>query len=297
MPQATGNLTIFSEDGDKFFLILNGEKQNTVAQTNLRVEDLPQQYYNAKIIFEDKAIPDVSKDRLMIADFNGTFMDVTYKIKKDKNNGSCKLKYFSMVPIQQGFVPPANCYVVHSGRPQAPMQQQVVVEQNVPVQQTTVTRSTTTNNNAALNMNVGGMGVNVSINDPAVQTTTTTTTISSSSTSGGYTSAPVQQAPVGCNGQYPMNPSDFSNALKTVSNEGFDETRLSTAKQIASSNCLSTGQITQICKTFGFEETKLSFAKYAYEFCTDRKNYFNVNNVFGFSSSKEELNSYIQSYR
>ncbi|MBK8658244.1 MAG: hypothetical protein IPN22_05070 [Bacteroidetes bacterium] len=60
-PQPVGHLTIFSEDGDKFFLILNGERQNNVAQTNLRVEDLPQPYYSAKIIFEDKSLADISK--------------------------------------------------------------------------------------------------------------------------------------------------------------------------------------------------------------------------------------------
>ncbi|MFN7675721.1 hypothetical protein, partial [Flavobacterium sp.] len=48
-----GHLNIFSEDGDRFTLILNGEVINDVPQTNLRVEDLNQPYYNAKIRFED----------------------------------------------------------------------------------------------------------------------------------------------------------------------------------------------------------------------------------------------------
>lgn len=38
--QPVGHLTIFSEDGDRFQLILNGELINDVPQTNLRVEDL-----------------------------------------------------------------------------------------------------------------------------------------------------------------------------------------------------------------------------------------------------------------
>jgi len=56
-----GHLTIFSEDGDKFKLILNGELQNDIPQTNLRIEDLSQPYYNAKIQFEDKTLQDISK--------------------------------------------------------------------------------------------------------------------------------------------------------------------------------------------------------------------------------------------
>ncbi|HEU0135952.1 MAG TPA: hypothetical protein VFQ50_01535, partial [Flavobacterium sp.] len=83
-----GHLTIFSEDGDKFYLVLNGEKINDVPQTNLRVEELTQPYYNAKIIFDDKAKAEISKNYLQIADVDGIFMDVTYKIKRDKNNAN-----------------------------------------------------------------------------------------------------------------------------------------------------------------------------------------------------------------
>ena len=92
----------------------------------------------------------------------------------------------------------------------------------------------------------------------------------------------------------PMNNRDFSSAFETVKNLGFDETRLKTAKQIVSDNCMNTSQISQICGVFGFESSKLDFAKFAFEFCVEPKNYFKINNVFGFSSSVDELNNYIQ---
>ena len=50
----TANLTIFSEDGLKFYLVLNGERYNDVTQTNIRIEELPNPYYNCKIIFDQK---------------------------------------------------------------------------------------------------------------------------------------------------------------------------------------------------------------------------------------------------
>jgi len=59
--QPVANLTIFSDSGDKFFLYLNGEKQNNVAQTNLRVEDLPQAYYSAKIVFDDEVTAELKR--------------------------------------------------------------------------------------------------------------------------------------------------------------------------------------------------------------------------------------------
>ena len=72
-PGMVGHLTIFSEDGDKFTLILNGEVINDVPQTNLRVEDLNQPYYNAKIKFEDNTLADITKNNLMLTDVDGIF--------------------------------------------------------------------------------------------------------------------------------------------------------------------------------------------------------------------------------
>lgn len=277
--QPIGALTIFSEDGDKFFLILNGEKQNNIAQTNLRVEDLPQPYYTAKIIFEDKTLPEINKKNIMVTDADGIFADVTYKIKHDKE-GNPKMSSipYSTIPIRQGYVAPSNVYVTHYG---------------TPIQATTYTQTTTTTvgtPSANANINIGGINMNVNINDPfdneIIETTTTTTTSNNTSTN-----TPKQ---VGCNNTYAISIGNFASALATIKKQSFEDVKLSTAKQIASSNCLSTNQIVEICNTFNFEESKLDFAKFAYNHCTDINNYFKVNNVFKFSSSADNLNEYLQ---
>jgi hypothetical protein len=280
-PMITGNLTIFSEDGDKFYLVLNGERQNNVAQTNLRIEDLAQPYYNAKIIFEDKSIADVSKNNLPIADpTSGQAMDVTYKIKKD-GSGKAKLRYFSAVPVVQGYVAPSNVYVMHYGQPAGAM--------GGTVSQTTTTTTTTNGGTVGASMNVNGMNVNVSVNDPLMNSSVshTTTTTTTSYSDGRYdNSAPVNDC-------YAMKSSNFQSAKATITNESFDETRLSTAKSIISSNCLTSDQVLEICKLFSFEQSRLDFAKCAYGKTVDQNNYFKVNNAFSFSSSKDELNRYI----
>lgn len=275
-----GNLTIFSEDGDKFFLILNGEKQNDIAQTNLRIEELNQPYYNAKIIFEDKSLIEISKNNLTIADFDGVYQDVTYKIKRDKNNKSkMKLNFFSQILVEQHYIAPKNVYVMHYGQPASS-------EGYTQTTTTTVGQGT----NVGANINMGGINMNVNVTDPYGQTVTeTTTTHSSSSTNTTHHQS------AGCSRNYAMNTRDFNTALASIKGQPFDDTRLKVAKQIASANCLSTGQIAQICESFGFEESKLDFAKYAYEFCTEPNNYFKINPVFGFSSSVDELTEFIQS--
>lgn len=280
-----GHLTIFSEDGDKFFLILNGERQNDVAQTNLRVEDLNQPYYNAKIIFENKSLLDISKNFLPITDADKEFQDVTYKIKKDKNNKTkMKMNFFSMIPVQVGFIPPSNVHVIHYGQP-------VFVETN-PSHSTTTTTTSSTVGGVGVGVNVGGVSIGVNINEPVGTVTQTTTTTHSSSGNTTYSEDP---RPRGCTNRNAMNANNFSSALATIKKQGFDDTKLKIAKQIADANCLNTNQITQICQTFGFEDNKLDFAKFAYDYCVEPKNYFKLNSIFSFSSNVDDLTDYIQS--
>lgn len=297
-----GHLTIFSEDGDKFFLILNGEAQNDIPQTNLRIEDLNQPYYNAKVIFEDKTLIEISKNNLGITDVDGVFQDVTYKIKRDKNNkGKMKMNFFSMIPVRQGYIAPSNIYVMHYGQPR-----EVIVESQQPVRGGTVTQTTTTTttgsaDNINANINVGGVNMGFSINDNmgggnTHTTTTTTTTSSSHSNHGSHVEVvPVESIPIGCSGRTCMKPVDFNAALSTLRKLAFEDSKLKTAKQIISVNCLSVDQIIQIANLFSFEDNKLDLAKYAYDYCIEPRNYFKLNGIFTFSSNADELSDYIQS--
>lgn len=284
--QKMGNLTVFSEDGDKFYLVLNGEKQNDVPQTNIKIEELPQPYYSAKIIFADSTLEPISKKNLMITDAEGKMMDVTYKIKKDKQRKT-KLAYFSAIEVQDDAMAPSGTYVRRWGHP-------VNNNNNGGYSQTT---TTTTSNVGSASISVPGMNVSIAVNDPIDSHTTTTTTTTSSSSqtyqtnSNSNTNSNTNSNNNNC--RWAMKPGDFSAAKKTITESSFDDTKLSTAKSIVSANCLSTDQVVEICKLFSFEESKLEFAKFAYKFTTDPKNYFKVNNVFSFSTSKEDLNSYI----
>ncbi|MFA6152701.1 MAG: DUF4476 domain-containing protein [Chitinophagaceae bacterium] len=297
----TANLTVFSENGSKFYLILNGERYNDIPQTNIRIEELPNPYYNCRIIFEDKSIPEISKNALMLTDANGIMQDVTYRIKKD-NKSRNVLRFYSFVPAQQNMARPSNCATYRFGSPNRMLNNSNgSYTETTTIQQSSIEPIT-------INMNVGGANVDMSL--PA-NTGINTTTITSSSGNNirrdnydndnrqypnrGNNNSNNRNNKRGCN--VSMNSGDFNEAKATVANNSFDETKLSTAKQIISSNCVSTNQIIALLSTFSFEESKLDFAKYAYEFCMDRNNYFKVSNAFTFESSKTELNAYVQSMR
>jgi hypothetical protein len=96
-----------------------------------------------------------------------------------------------------------------------------------------------------------------------------------------------------CTNETAMAQGDFIVAKSTIEESSMEESKLSTAKNMATANCLNSDQVTEICSLFTFEESKLKFAKFAYKYTTDPKNYFKVNNVFSFDTSKEALNKYI----
>jgi Domain of unknown function (DUF4476) len=289
-----GVITIFSEDGDKFYLVMNGVQQNATPQTNVRVDGLTNDFYNSKIIFEDKTKPEISKNLPTKDAGSGQFVEWTFKIKKMKD-GDLKLRAFGSAPVPVNYNPPPDVYVMHYGQPAPPAT--TVTQTSV----TTTNMNAGNNGGASVSINAGGAGVNMSVNiaDPTLnsgvstQTTTTRTTTYSQTSSSSYDNS--QPVAAGC--QYPMDWGSFKSAKATVEQASFEDTKLSTAKSILASNCVSSEQVVQLCNLFGFEETKLNFAKFAYSKATDPGNYFKVNNVFGFDASKTDLNNFISAHQ
>jgi hypothetical protein len=290
----TSNLIIFSEQGEPFYLILNGVKQNVDPETNILVTDLPGNTYKAKIIFEDSNIPDLDKNIF----FQNFGFEHTFNIKQNRK-GKYVMRYMGQVLIPQTFIDVPQQTVIVFGSPQI-----------ATTTTTTTTSSTTTvgHNNSGVSMGVNvndpnsGVSVNMnvntgSINNPNVQISETTTTTSTISTTGVNTQATqavyVQgyNGPIGC--EIPMTPRDFQNAKRVIASKDFDESKLMIAKQIIDTNCMTSAQVRELLFLFDFEDTKLEFAKYCYGFTYDIGNYFEVNDAFDFESSIEELDEFI----
>jgi hypothetical protein len=91
-----------------------------------------------------------------------------------------------------------------------------------------------------------------------------------------------------------MDQTSFNNAKNSINSKSFEDSKLTLAKQVTKSNCMTAAQIKEVMGLFSFEETKLDFAKYAYDFCYNQGNYYEVNDGFGFESTIEELNQYLE---
>jgi hypothetical protein len=58
--QVVNNLVVFCNDGEQFTLILNGERQNEVPQTKVRVEGLNLKKYQVRIVFQNRKMKDAT---------------------------------------------------------------------------------------------------------------------------------------------------------------------------------------------------------------------------------------------
>jgi hypothetical protein len=292
----TSNLVIFSDEGNKFFVVVNGLRINDQAQTNVRVTGLNADYVNCKIVFESELLPDIEKKTMMLSRGN----EVTYHIKKNKK-GETVCNPYSEVPLAQS---PANTTtqqtVVYSN---VPYNDGIVIRTGNGTSSTTTTTSTTTMGNTNVtnaNVGVGGVGMNVTIYDGTggttgtTSTTTTTTTYSSTNSNSTNTNSNTNNTNnYNNNCIYGMSNTDLGAAKNSLNSTSFDDTKKSTFKQIVSSKCIISSQVKELLQTFTFEENKLEMAKYAYSYVADPSNYYTINDIFTFDNSKSELSTYV----
>jgi len=90
-----------------------------------------------------------------------------------------------------------------------------------------------------------------------------------------------------------MPPVTFNNALNSIASQSFESGRVAVARQLISSNCMSSEQVRSILTLMQFESSRLDLAKYAYRFTCDPQNYHVVYSVFQFGSSVQDLANFL----
>ena len=209
------------------------------------------------------------------------------------------------------------------------IQEQPVAKTTVTQTTTTTTKSQpaktapATGGNVSMGINVDGVNMGISINasemggsmdmnmdveetEHTTITTTTTTTTSQSEQAPKPAPKPVAKpapapAPVAAPAKptgrcaSSMAPASFSKAMDNISSSTFEDSKMTVAKQVTKANCLTSAQIAEVMGLFSFEDSKLQYAKYAYDFCYNQGDYYEVNSAFTFESSIEDLNQYLES--
>lgn len=175
---AQSNLSIFNNNGQSFYVVLNGIRQNSKPETNVQVAQIKNGSYAVKVIFADGKTPDIDKNFMIDAPY-----DITARIIFKKGKG--KLQLMGQEPthgvIQEAVVfrptDAANYSDAVVVNTQTTPVQNTTTIQTSPVQNTTTIQTTGTSNNAGVNMNMNIQETpNTTTQTLNTNTTTTTTT-------------------------------------------------------------------------------------------------------------------------
>jgi hypothetical protein len=314
--QDTYNVVIFSEDGEPFYAYMNGIRQNDKPETNIRVTGLNASALNVRVEFEDKNLPKLKQNVMPEPGYEHT-INIRRNMKKE-----LKMSYFGRVALADAQQGSATNIAYHtaentpdnngSSTSQTSNSGYNMGDGGVSVTTTTTsTQISSSPNNVSINM--GGNGINVNMTGNGVQNSSSSTTVtttsstgysSSSSVSGSsqdYSTGGTRNVNTGSNsGNYsacsvPMAPGAYDKMKKSVEEKPFSDTKMSTAKIATKNSCLSSAQIKGICQLFNMDDDKLAYAKYAYDYCVDKSNYYTVSEIFSFSSTTDSFNKFLES--
>ena len=301
----------FSEFGENFILYVNGQQQNQAAASNVKVENLTQEFVQIRVDFPEMPGQGFASN---VGFEPGS--ETTYIIKKNRK-GEYVARLHNVAPIGGATAAaPAPQATPQSAPVPAPAPQPaaVQVETRMPAEQTTTITTTTTTkptgrDGVGINMQVPGGGINIQVEgmdmDMTIEETTTITTTTTTTSTPAPQAVPAPQpepirrpAIPGYNGRigcdWPADDANIAQMKKSLESQSFEDSKMTVAKQATRGKCMSAAQIKNVMGVFTFEDSKLEYAKFAYDYCYDVDNYYILNDAFTFSSSVDELNEFIE---
>ncbi|MBS1742951.1 MAG: DUF4476 domain-containing protein [Bacteroidetes bacterium] len=300
-----GSLNVFSQNGDKFFLYLDGIKQNETAQSNVRISNIPGLYYTVKIVFNDSKLPTIVKNNVVVSDAEEQLVDAAYRIRRDQS-AKPRFNFYAIGPAKTDFTPPPGMSVftfstpgeVKNTRDTAAMAKQPVAKvkgsisnlkvTEAPAPKATGTPAATTAKSSKtkeVKPETGKSDNGASANTKA---TAKSQADAPASKSNNNPNAEIKK----CNG-WPIGKGDLVAGKKIIEQAATEEEKLTVAQDFIISNCLTVHQVAEFCSLFKSEKTRMSFAKYAYKFTIDRNNYAELASLFATEKSRKELNTFI----
>lgn len=94
--QAQTNLAIFSQDGERFWLVINGVRQNVNPSANVKVEALTGDAWKAKVVFANENLPEIDKN-IYALERN---TEQTYVIRKNRKQ-EYVMRFFNQTTLRQ----------------------------------------------------------------------------------------------------------------------------------------------------------------------------------------------------
>ncbi|MBK6752767.1 MAG: DUF4476 domain-containing protein [Flavobacteriales bacterium] len=306
----TTDLVFFSDDGLKFTLLVDGDQKNAKPASRVVASGIRNEQPMLIINFEDPGVAPIKKAGYFPLGMEYTMMITTNKKgeKVIRATGQAALGNSGALVIDEKPRPTEfrddNPAVLEN--PSGTTGSTVIVTEQ--------TIQPLDGEHVHMNVDMNGVGVNMNVNvtgtTSATSTTTTTTTTTtyvvdeSPNTTATRPPAPepepepeVYYMPgytgrIGC--PWPMSPSEFADAKTSIGSKSFEDTKMSMAKQVVSDRCVTVDQVKGVMQLFSFEESKLDFAKFAYDHTYDLSNYYKLNDAFTFESSVDDLSTFLR---
>lgn len=291
----SSNVVFFSDDQSSFYVYLNGEQRNKAPSNRVKIESLNAERYFVRIRFKNKENKDITREIY----FRTQSVEQTYLITKNQF-GQYSMRFYTQIPV------------FAQNKTNNP---QIIFQKNQTYQKSYYTRPFDTTLFSDPNR--------FSLYLRAMDDTLLARQFSGWYKAGDYAKIyagmypnqpnpyrnkkiPANKKPKPVNKKFlnnykgnigcyaPLEDYKFQKLLSVINSKSFETTKLNMAKQSCGNKCFRVSQICEIIRLFSFESSKLEFAKYAYHYCFDIDNYFQVNEEFTFEASADELNEYIK---
>jgi hypothetical protein len=287
--QTPVNATFFAEAGERFWIIIDGQRQNELPQARVEVVGLTKSTYRVKVIFDDDKLKSISQT-ITTRDFDEKPVNSTYVISnKHPITGRVGKMRLRLSSYDEAVAPKPVAQVPEPVelREEAQIPPPAAAPAHVP---TEVSKAPDMDNGqVTININLLSTNERHEANrgDRRPQT--------KSKQSEKTTQTPINPTPVPETPKCPeLDDADFNVLLDQIKNQSFENTKLRIANNILLSNCLKVSQIKSILALFSFEKSKVDFAKSAYGRAVDPNRYFMLHDAFSFSASVNELNAHIE---
>jgi len=292
--QSTSNLVLFSENGEKFTVSVDGEIKNSEPEANVKITNLTGDFHRVMVTFEDKSLGSVNQNLMLEPGLEQKAIIVFTK------KGTWSIRPFgeptALSPTSPAPTPQPTATYSAPATPAPTATSPPPAPDAPPTPSTNVFSMDVNVNENSVGMNVkmtdtGGVHIAIDEGGTGYETTETSITTIERSTDSSISQNPARVEVVDdCSA---MAGGDFAEAVKSIESKSFEDTKVTTANQVLKGNCLSTDQIKKVMELMTFEESKINFAKAAHDRCPDPQNYWKLNDAFTFESSIDDLNDYI----
>lgn len=307
--QSHSKISVFNDDGNEFILTLNGELINETHESRVEVDELTQPQYSAVINFKNKSLGIVKKN-LFLEPGN----HYVYRVFTNRR-GKQVLRLYSNTPLTDQVEEPSTKPVRKDMVKERKLDVETppeTVEEDRPVardaeapQKTKDSDSTevtmTMPDGSKFEMTVKtGEGFADDERHKRESAMREQQVYEAEKTAEDSQVEPVEEpviyvegytGRIGC--PHPISQQEVSNIIKTIEGQTFSDSKMRTAKRALNNKCITVNDIGKIMNLFTFEDSKIEFAKHAFDYTHDVDNYYLLFNNFTFESSIEELENYI----